>query len=722
MVPNVYLVEFTGLKLYRSVSLLSYLVICLLSIFFVGSIKAQQTNVSVAKTLNYRQSSNPKVLDNYLYSTIYGADKKVYNLKGFAIAKLSKPVSSVRINPAGSTIAVLSDNIKTRVIEIYDANAENKKLYEFKQIKYPLGIEYSKDSKLLFITTVNDLQIYDSKSFQLKNKIDLSFLPSHLPQSISASNNGYHLAIIGFEGEKSPFFHSVYVLDIESGQLVSKLPIGKDIVQVSYSADGTMLGVLCYDEFIVYSSRNFSEIFKINFDKHKYSAFDFHPDGKYLCLATTERRFDFINLNDSLDRPFIIESDYTHFTKYVRFVKDGKQNIYLTYPASTSIKYAMIEGLQPNRSRMLREEILARMEEWSKIRDDETMEEYKMRVNDETRIRQAQLFEQEIATRMAEDYVMNSTVSLGGYNAENSMLTIEFDNMPTVYLSVPENEVTDFMAVENLEFKDAVYGLTKDDKFELIYANVYNKATGKSYEFNNLNRKPLDFLTVESEFVPIEIVQQSSLEEVKLNAIKRDIIEEAKNQKLISDHTNIQVSTGVISDYDAVRNKITNYKVAFDYSVDAKYSAYEDFPAGKYNINESHAAESMLKIVARAFETDFAQYIKAGKKVRVKITGSADAIPITGTIGYNGRYGEFVSEPCYIDNELTNITVTKKSGIKKNEQLAFVRAAAVKDYIQNNVTTLNVMNTDYQYYIELSNKRGGEYRRINVEFTFINAF
>ena len=130
----------------------------------------------------------------------------------------------------------------------------------------------------------------------------------------------------------------------------------------------------------------------------------------------------------------------------------------------------------------------------------------------------------------------------------------------------------------------------------------------------------------------------------------------------------------------------------------------------------------MLKIVARAFETDFARYIKAGKKVMVKITGSADAIPITGTIGYNGRYGEFVNEPCYIDNELTNITVTKKSGIKKNEQLAFVRAAAVKDYIQNNVTTLNVMNTDYQYYIELSNKRGGEYRRINVEFTFINAF
>lgn len=711
-----------GLKLRSNKRFLSVLFACLLCGLYINSVEAQQTTITVNKNLNYRQTSTPKVLDNYLYSTIYGSDKKVYNLNGFAIAKLSKDVKSVKMNPAGFSFAVLSDNLKSRVVEIYDANAENKKLHVFNEIKYPQGIAYSVDSKQLFIATVNDIQVYDSKTYQLRNKIKLSFIPTKIPECIAVSNNGYHLAIAGFEGKSSPYSHNIYVLDIETGQVVSKIPIKDSIRQISFSDDGTMLAALTWDEFTMYSSINFTETLRMPFEQYKYSAFAFHPDGKYLCFASHDNRIDFLNINDPKDKPFILESDFTSLTDYVRFVKDGKQNIYLTYPTSKAIKYKLIAGLSPNRTRMLREELLARMEDWAKIRDGETMEEYQMRVNEDTRIKQARLFEQEIATRMAEDIVMNSTVTLGGYNPENNMLTLDFDNMPTVYLTVPENEVQDFMTVENLEFRDAVYGLTKNDQFELIYANVYNKATGKSYEFNNLNRQSLEFLTAESEFVPIEIVQQSSMEEVKLNAIKRDIIEEAKKQNLISDHTNIQVSTAVVSDYDAMGQKITNYKVAFDYSVDAKYSVHEDFPAGKYNISESNAAESMLKIVAQAFETDFAQYIKAGKKVKVKITGSADAIPITGTIGYNGRYGDFTNEPCYIDNSLSNITVTTKSGIRKNEQLAFIRAIAVKDYIQNNVTTLNNMNTDYQYNIELSNKKGGEYRRINVEFTFINAF
>jgi hypothetical protein len=294
--------------------------------------------------------------------------------------------------------------------------------------------------------------------------------------------------------------------------------------------------------------------------------------------------------------------------------------------------------------------------------------------------------------------------------------------MPPIYLTVSERDVADFMNVSNLEFRNPLYGVTADDKFELVYADVYNKSTGKSYEFNNRDRRSLDYLYVSDEFVPIELVRQSGMEEVRLTDIRNSVVNQAKHDNLISDHTNIDVSTSIMTDVDADSKQITNYKVSFRYTVDAGYSAKEDFPAGKYQIHQSNAAGSMLKIVSQAFENDFAQYIKPGKKVIIKITGSADALPVSGLIAYDGSFGEFFNEPYYLGGDLSTISLTKKGGIRNNEQLAFARAIAVKDYIATNIRAFDSMNTDYKYSVEVSDSKGSEYRRISVEFTFVDTF
>lgn len=302
------------------------------------------------------------------------------------------------------------------------------------------------------------------------------------------------------------------------------------------------------------------------------------------------------------------------------------------------------------------------------------------------------------------------------------MLTLAFDNMPQIYLTVPEDEVSLFTNTGNLEFRDVIYGLTKNDKFEITYAMVFNKQNGKSYEFNNLSRQSLDFLTTDDNFVPIELVQQSGMEDVRLQAIKDDVVKLAIQNSLISEHTNIQVSTNVVPDVDATGRRITNEHINFSYTVDGDYSEREDFPAGKYKIEQSHAALSMLDIVTRAFEQDFAQYIKSGKKVLVKVTGSADALKINGVIAYDGIYGHFENEPYYLDGELNALTVSSQTGIRKNEQLAFMRAMGVKDYIQKHISSLQSMDVGYQYHVELAEGTGGQYRRISVEFVFVDAF
>ena len=196
----------------------------------------------------------------------------------------------------------------------------------------------------------------------------------------------------------------------------------------------------------------------------------------------------------------------------------------------------------------------------------------------------------------------------------------------------------------------------------------------------------------------------------------------AKEQNTISDHTNITVKADVESSTNADGKRIMNYVTNFSYTVEKEFSAQEDFAPGKYKTEGSGAAKSMMQIIKQALEGEFAQYVKEGKKLLVKITGMADAMPINGTIAYDGCYGEYVGEPVYKNNVLGNITLTKANGIKENEQLAFVRALGVKDYLTKNIVGISTMDTNYNYNIEVTAGKGGEFRRITVQLIFVDAF
>ena len=68
------------------------------------------------------------------------------------------------------------------------------------------------------------------------------------------------------------------------------------------------------------------------------------------------------------------------------------------------------------------------------------------------------------------------------------------------------------------------------------------------------------------------------------------------------------------------------------------------------------------------------------------------------------------------------MTVTSQTGVTTNEQLAFLRAQGVRNYLEKHLPKLKDMKTDYRTGVELMDKVGGEYRRINVKFTFVDAF
>ena len=85
------------------------------------------------------------------------------------------------------------------------------------------------------------------------------------------------------------------------------------------------------------------------------------------------------------------------------------------------------------------------MNEWVKMMQGESMEDYAIRVNDETRIKRRTGYSQEVATALAGDRISMDNPFIDGYDAsERNLLNIGFKGLPSIGLEVPSNEAGDF--------------------------------------------------------------------------------------------------------------------------------------------------------------------------------------------------------------------------------------------------------------------------------------
>lgn len=682
--------------------------VLLLAFSFSSSVLLAQTE-GKKLTYHYPQKVTPEGIDNYLFSTYYYNSKKTYNMRGLQMSS-SAPVIQFRVNPSGSSFVILEEKGEQGNILIYNLWKTNKLIKKIECQSYkPLAVCYSPDSRLLAVAGSNQsITIFDTHDYQAQQR----FETSGAVRSMEISNNNYFLV----STEK----RRLSIWNLQNGQLRQEFNFNSDITDVAFSNDNKLLGVLTDDgKLTTYDTQQFN--IKQAYDAlGEARSFYFHKDGKYVAVVTGDKRIAILNLLNLREREYVDEDKGG--VRDLRFLNDNKNDSYLAYSANNAIVYAFMNQLSPYYTRLLADELNERMSEWLKQRPNETLADYNRRVNDDSRAEQMKLFEREIATRLADNLIDRTEVTLGSYNDKEGLLALNFDTMPNIYLNVPEKEVMDFDNPGMLEFRNAVYGLTNEDCFELIYADVYNKKNGKTYVFNNLERQSLAYLENDENFVPLEIIQQSNAEEMKLQEIKQGIIDLAKRNKKITDNTEITVSATAESAFDANGKRITNYNISFAYKIEQQFSAKEDFASGHYRIEESAAAMSMLDIVREAFTKDMAGYIVPGKQLKISITGMADASPINKAIAYDGCYGEYVDEPVYKDGNLTAMTLNKSEGIATNEQLAFLRALGVKYHIEQTIDDLKKMDCDYSYKIDLASKTGGQYRRISVVFTFIDAF
>lgn len=660
----------------------------------------------------FKRKETPTLLRPFS-STVYDANiGQVSTVRGDVLRDANKDtIIDFQVSPLGINFVTVEKGSKgKRKAQMFSFDKLNDKLVEFSNKNYgtPINAIYTPEGKTLIVATDNKLYITDNKLLIPQQEFaEYSFTP----ELMAVSPNGYFLVLTN--GDKAA------VYNLEERKIRTIVDAGEKINDIAFSPDNSDMAVLTDDGVLsIYSTRTF-DLRKMVDDLGKGIAFSYNLDGKYAAVVESPEEIVVVNLLQDSDRehyPFTIGG-----VSDVAMVPDANMNTVMAYPVTNGLVLKRLPYLKPYYGRLIDDEVDHMMDEWLKMLPGETMEQYRQRVTSEGREKQRAMFEFEVSTRLAGNILSETRMTLGSYDRANGVLEVLFDKMPSIYIPVPEDDITAFTNTSNLKLNDVLFGITPDDNFEIVYAEIYNSANDKNYIFDNRARAKMNYMK-NDDVISLDILQQQQMAEIKLKELREQVMRESKQQNIISDHTNITVDSRLSPEYDANGNQILNYIVTFSYDVSPGFSAQEDYKGGRYHIEESGAGSSMLKIAKEALEGELKPYFDKSKKVNVKITGSADASPVVKKIIYDGVYDDYEDEPVYVNGQLTPLTVKKNKPIANNQELGFVRALGVKDYLERNIQNFKEKNKDYKYEVNVSKEKGSEYRRVVAEITFVDAF
>jgi len=520
---------------------------------------------------------------------------------------------------------------------------------------------------------------------------------------------------------------TVKIWNIHSGSLVFSFsePSG-EVTSVDVSPDG---------KFIAAGDKNGEiNLWKVK-DKTHYKAYKtenssitdvvFHPNSMYLFISEQSPKITIWNIKK--EKPFFSKELHENTVNDLAISHDKNKN--LTYLLSGSkdktLKVWDVQELPPRYEFLVKRYADKKIEQWDKKRPDESSEEYRRRVTKGNRREQYQSFTQEAINQYALENYELAFDSIDNYDRYNETFRLKSQELGNIILSVPPNEAKSFIDnFHSLQYENPRFSLTQKNFFVLSYLEVVNPANNKTYVYNEKAEQKFEETEISLDAAPIHAIKQVAKKEEILKEKLNKFTEKMHKEKKISDNIETSVNAKAEVAENEEGEKEVNLNVEYKYRV-IKASVEgqtDDFPPGEYRFSTSNAAKATLQVLANSLENELAEYLQKPKKVTIKITGSTDATPISGTIPYNGEYGEFKYEPYYLNDNLESITITEETGITKNEQLAFLRTQGVKHFIDQYITILKGHDINYQHYAELSEEEGAEHRKIAVDVTIHNAF
>lgn len=252
-----------------------------------------------------------------------------------------------------------------------------------------------------------------------------------------------------------------------------------------------------------------------------------------------------------------------------------------------------------------------------------------------------------------------------------------------------------------------------------LFAQKTQEAISGVYHFRMENRADLLLRLQEAE------AQRRSMLMQQLEAYNQSL----KPQNRVGEGIKMGVQPNVVLQKSPEGRDELNLELEFSYQTKSPEEVQftvskntDDYPAGAYLPTQSKACKTTLAFIKNKVDNELAEYFTKGTDVTITITGVTDGTPIRNMIPYKGEYGDIENQMIYLNDDIDEITVTKKGGIRSNAQLAFLRTQGVKKYLETYIDNLQKTNNRYQIYAVEHKEKGSEFRKISVKFTIHKAF
>lgn len=662
------------------------------------------------------------------FSIIYlGDDHMLYNLMNRRIYDSS--IYDFSINPTGASMAVLYKNAKNIVIisnrdknTILATVKGDKKTDPFdekerKGTPSVTAMAYSTDAReLLAANDFGEIITYSTDGYWISSVIEAGKIYDH----IAVSPNGYYIAAAhGSEMD---------IWDVDAADIKRIVRFAGNVNHITFSPDSREIAVSCDTSGLQVVNAIDHHRTEVTKGIQNVRQASFHPDGKYIAYAKADSIIVYNLINHrAVFRTGAISGEPLDIPMSEVMAVNFNANrdiTTLSHNTGDKVVFWDMSSLPPLYRSKLSEEVDKLMSDWIRQMDGESLDEYRVRVTDDNAARQKAMLLDQAATAIATQVIeLEDPFIAEEYDMENHTIDIKFEQLDAIKLEVPEEEFQE-VREGDLSYENPIYTLDDMDEFQLVYLEVVNRTTDKTYIFDERDYiiEDIEFEDEDIDFIPVAMLQTVNMEMEALQQQTQQIMEEKKQENVITDKTAITIDTEIEKDYDSDGNTIYNYNLGYQYDVSEGFSYQEDFGPGKFIVTESNAAMTMLEAIRTALAGDMKKYVDQARTIEITITGSADAIPV-GRILYDGSCGEYVETPYYAKDELSSMTVTDETDIRNNEQLAFIRAASVKVWLENNVEELkaNSAKCVYNYRTEVSDVRGGEFRRIIVQIKFRDA-
>jgi len=171
------------------------------------------------------------------------------------------------------------------------------------------------------------------------------------------------------------------------------------------------------------------------------------------------------------------------------------------------------------------------IQEWQKKKLTEKTAEYRKRVTPENRKKLVDKLTQKKVNEIA-NKIIDLNVKYIEYDADNEVYKVDFYNLNPVYFKVPikNNQAKQFNQNKNeLDFRNARFTITPDDKFALLGVDVLNPANYKTYEYKSSEKITFKQQDISTSFGAVEVditgepVRQPTESQQKVKVGKSDV-------------------------------------------------------------------------------------------------------------------------------------------------------------------------------------------------------